>query len=45
MRKYNDDIMEAVRQRMGLDENDTSKDDKIMKMDKEEVFKEYCQWN
>lgn len=45
MRKYNDDIMEAVRQRMGLDEDDTSKDDKIMKMDKEEVFKEYCQWN
>ncbi len=45
MEKYNNDIMEAVRQRMGLEEDDTSKDDVIMKMDKEDVFREYCQWN
>lgn len=45
MEKYNNEIMEAVRQRMGLEEDDTSKDDIIMKMDKEEVFMEYCQWN
>lgn len=45
MKKYNDDIMEAIRQRMGLEENDTSKDDIIMKMDKEDIFREYCQWN
>lgn len=45
MEKYNNDIMEAVRQRMGMEEDDTSKDDIIMKMDKEDVFREYCQWN
>ena len=45
MRRYNNDIMEAVRQRMGLDEDDTSRDDDIMKMDKRDVFMEYCQWN
>lgn len=45
MEKYNNDIMEAARQRMGLEKDDTSKDDIIMKMDKEDVFREYCQWN
>ena len=45
MKIYNNDIMEAVRQRMGLEENDFSKDDVIMQMDKEEIFREYCQWN
>ncbi|MDE7423945.1 MAG: hypothetical protein K2N51_09660 [Lachnospiraceae bacterium] len=45
MKIYNNDIMEAVRQRMGLEKDDTSKDDEIMKMDKEEVFREYCQWH
>lgn len=37
--------MEAVRQRRGLDENDTSKDDEIMKMSKEDIFMKYCLWN
>ena len=45
MKNYNNDIMEAVRQRKGLEKDDTSKDDEIMKMDKEEVFREYCQWH
>lgn len=28
MEKYNDEIMKAIRQRMGLNENDTSSDKK-----------------
>lgn len=42
---YNDDIMEAVRQTLGLEEDDVSADDKIMDMDRAEVFKRYCRWN
>lgn len=45
MEKYNDEIMKALRQRMNLDENDTSSDKEIMNMDKYEVFREYCLWN
>ena len=38
MKIYNDDVMKAVRQSIGCtDENDTSKDEKIMRMPKEEV--------
>ena len=43
--KYNDEIMRAVRQNMGLDENDTSSDEKIMEMDKRDIFKKYCIWH
>jgi hypothetical protein len=45
MKIYNNDVMEANRQRLGLEENDTSKDKEIMSMDKYVVFREYCQWN
>lgn len=45
MEIYNDDIMEAVRQSLGLEEDDVSADDEIMDMDRAEVFKRYCQWN
>lgn len=45
MDKYMDEIMEAVRQRMGLEEDDESADKEIMQMDRSEVFKEYCEWN
>ena len=45
MNKYNNTIMKAIRQRMGLDENDTSCDEEIMNMDKYQVFREYCLWN
>lgn len=45
LHKYNDDIMKIVRQNMGLDEDDESADEEIMKMDKCEVFKAYCHWN
>lgn len=45
MKKYNNNIMKAVRQRLGLEENDESLDERIMKMNRREVFREYCLWN
>lgn len=45
MKTYNDDIMYALRQANGLEEDDTSLDNKIMSMDKKEVFNQYCTWN
>lgn len=45
MDKYNDDVMKAVRQSLGLDENNTSRDSDIMQMCKKDVFKHYCLWN
>ena len=46
MKIYNEDVMKALRQSLGCkDENDTSKDEEIMAMDKEQVFERYCQWN
>nr|DAY00806.1 MAG TPA: hypothetical protein [Caudoviricetes sp.] len=45
MNKYNDTVMKAIRERMGLDENNTSCDEEIMKMNKYDVFREYCLWN
>ena len=43
--KYNDEVMKAVRQSLGLDGNDTSRDSDIMQMDKKDVFEHYCLWN
>lgn len=45
MKVYNEDVMKAVRQSLGYDEDDTSRDEVIMKMPKEEVFERYCTWN
>lgn len=45
MRKYNDTVMEALRERIGVDGDDASCDEEIMKMDKHAVFQEYCLWN
>lgn len=45
LHKYNDDIMKAIRQNMGLEENDESADNEIVQMDEKEVFKAYCHWN
>lgn len=42
---YDKAIMEAVRQRMGLEKDDTSKDEYIMSLDKRTVFREFCEWN
>lgn len=44
MSKYPEYIMKALRQRMGLDEDDTSKDESIMKMSKSRVIDEVCNW-
>ena len=45
METYNSSIMAAIRQRMVLDENDESRDEEIMEMDRETAFREYCLWN
>ena len=45
MNRYNDEIMKAVRQSLGLDEDDESADDEIMSMNMKRVFKIYCRWN
>lgn len=45
MNKYNDEVMKAVRQSLGLEEDDESSDDEIMNMNRKRVFKIYCRWN
>ena len=45
MNKYNDKIMKAVRQSLGLDKDDESTDEEIMRMNRKQVFELYCQWN
>lgn len=43
-RTYNKNVMEALRQRRGLEPSDASQDSDIMSMAKQDVFNEYCQW-
>lgn len=45
MKIYCKEIMECLRQRRGLEKNDTSEDSEIMKMAKQDAFDEYCTWN
>lgn len=45
MNKYLDSIMEAVRQNLGLEADDTSKDDEINEMTRQEVLDRVCKWN
>lgn len=45
MKKYNEDVMYALRQVNGMGKEDTSIDDKIMNMNRKEVFDQYCTWN
>lgn len=42
--KYFDSIMMAVRQNLGLDFNNTSKDELINAMTRQEVFNRVCEW-
>ena len=42
---YPDEIMNYVRQNMGLEKWDNSKDEIIFKMSKNEVFDKVCEWN
>lgn len=41
---YSKEVMEALRQRRGLEPGDASQDSDIMSMAKQDVFNEYCQW-
>lgn len=43
--KYPEYIMRAVRQNLGLNEFDFSKDSEINKMDKDEILHRVCVWN
>lgn len=43
--KYPESIMENVRQRLGLEAYDTSKDDIINEMTADVVFEHVCNWN
>lgn len=45
METYNREIMEAIRQRLGLEKDDTSRDGYIMSLNKRTVFRGYCEWN
>lgn len=45
MEKYSKGIMGDLRERRDLDRNDTSQDEEIMKMSKDEVLDEVATWN
>lgn len=42
--KYPEDILKMLRQRKGLEENDTSIDDKLNDMSKNKAFREVLNW-
>ena len=44
-KQYSDFIMRAVRQNIGLEEDDTSRDAEIMEMSGEEIVDRYLTWN
>ena len=44
-KKYSGFIMRAVRQNMGLEEDDISRDAEIYEMDGEEIVDRYLTWN
>jgi hypothetical protein len=39
------DIIRDVRENLGIDPDDTSKDDKIDRMSLDEIFNRWCEWN
>lgn len=43
--KYPTHIIKYVRQNLGLEEEDTSQDERIMGMSKGQVFKRVLEWN
>lgn len=45
MNKYFDSIMQDVRENLGLEFNDTSMDEKINSMPRQEVLNRVCEWN
>jgi hypothetical protein len=42
---YDDYIMQDLRQRKGLDKNNSSHDESIMEMSRYEALNEVCDWN
>jgi hypothetical protein len=45
MEKYSEEIMEAVRENIGLEAYDESRDGTIMRMGKEEILDRVLEWN
>lgn len=45
MKEYSNEIMNCVRQNLGLEKDDTSKDDYINNMSKSEVLNRVATWN
>lgn len=43
--KYLEKIMECIRQRLGLEKEDTSRDKEINELSSQEVFEHICNWN
>ena len=43
-KQYSNYLMRSVRQSMGLDKNDTSRDDVIMEMDSYELLDRFLEW-
>ena len=43
-KQYSNYLMRSVRQNMGLDEDDTSRDDAIMEMDSYELLDRFLEW-
>lgn len=44
MSKYSERVMRNVRQTLDLDENDTSRDNEIMEMNQDIVFRRFLEW-
>ena len=44
MKTYPENIMQNIRQNMGLEKDDTSRDEEIMALDVVEAFNRYCIW-
>lgn len=43
--KYFDSIMEDVRQNLGLEPDDTSRDEEINAMERQEILDRVCEWH
>lgn len=43
--RIRNDIIRDVRENLGVDLEDTSKDDMINRMSSNEIFKRWCEWN
>lgn len=44
-KKYPDDIIEVIRQRLGLDSDDSSRDEYILSLSRNTIFHHVVNWN